>query len=212
MKRSFHKSDIRAIDERTFEFAISSSSVDRHRTVLSLDGWDLDKYNGVFYWMHSTFSDDPNVALGRSTIRFDKKHMVATATFPEEGFNPLADTVRGHVQRNTINMASVGFFPLEDGHMGDKKKGQPEVYHYGRRELFEWSVVHVGSNRDAFKRDIGETTRYLSEEYERLRIIAPDHAIIDPTADDQQPATSNQQPLEHKRVRLAAARHRYLTY
>lgn len=168
MKRSFHKTELRHLEDRKFEIVISGEEVDRHRTVLSSDGWVLDDYNGVFYWMHSTFNDNPDVALGKSTIRFDKKYMIADAEFPEEGANPLADKVRGHVERGTVNMASVGFAPLEAGRMGDAKKGEPDAYRYGKRELLEWSLVHIGSFRQAFKRDLDEVNNYVKDEMKRL--------------------------------------------
>jgi hypothetical protein len=168
MKRSFHKTEVRAISDGKFEIVISGEAVDRHRTVLTADEWELKDYNGVFYWMHSTFSDDPDVALGESRIFFDNRFMVAEAEWPERGHNLLADKVRGHVERGTIKMASVGFAPMEAGRMGDPEKGEPEVYHYGRRELLEWSLVHVGSYKQAFKRDVDDTNNYIKNELKRL--------------------------------------------
>ena len=152
-KTTFHKMETRQIDDLTFEFIISNETKDRHRTVLDSDNWNLDGYNGVFYWMHQTNSTDPNVALGTSTIHFDNRHMISVSKFMTPGKNHLADSVRGHVEEGTIKMASVGFNELERGSMGKKSMGQdPDIYYFGERELLEHSIVHIGSNRDAYKR------------------------------------------------------------
>jgi len=65
----------------------------------------------------------------------------------------LAEKVWRKVQNGTLRMASVGALPTR-GHWGEKAAGEDaEVLYFDAAELYEWSIVSMGSNPDALKRN-----------------------------------------------------------
>lgn len=140
------------LPERTYEFVISTEDADRHNTVFYANGWDFDHYrsNPVVAYNHNTGSNDPDDIIGTSEIRQEGNITIATLTL-EEG-NKKADKVARKIENGTLSMASVGAYPLE-ARWGDHKQGEdPDKVYFTRQELLEWSVVAVGSNREALKR------------------------------------------------------------
>lgn len=152
---------IRAVTEdnknnRTAEFVISSEAIDTYGTVFRADGWDLNRYNAnpIVAYGHRTWSDNPDMIIGTSEVRFENGQMIGTVRFEDADINPLAEKVWRKIQAGTLRMASVGANPLEY-RMGDKTKGEdPAVLYFTRTELLEWSVVPIGSNPDAQKRSV----------------------------------------------------------
>jgi hypothetical protein len=68
------------------------------------------------------------------------------------------------VQNGTLRMASVGAV-IHDYRYGDEKKGEKrDVLYFTRQELLEWSIVTVGSNKDAFKRSIDDFKESIKPE------------------------------------------------
>ena len=177
---------LRQIDtenERARTWDISDESIDRHETILPLEGWELDSFNkaGAFYYQHITdggswWDEQPNpdYALGPADAYIDQesKTLIGRGIFEPEDINELADTIMKKVDYGTMRMTSVGFIPLEAGSFGDETKGQnPEIYYFGKRELIEFSVVHIGSNRNALGRALEPMQKFLSSEVDRLDII-----------------------------------------
>lgn len=150
---------IRALSEeniknRQAEFVISTESVDSYDTVFKIDGWDLERYanNPIVAYGHRTWSDNPDMIIGTSTVRVEGKLLIGVVTFEEEEVNPMAEKVWRKVQAGTLRMASVGANPLEY-RWGVAADGEnPGVLYFTRTELFEWSIVPIGSNPDALKR------------------------------------------------------------
>jgi HK97 family phage prohead protease len=143
-------------EDRTAEFVISTESVDRHGTVFKLDGWQLDTYrmNPIVAYNHRAASDDPDDIIGTSEVYIDNNQLIGKVRF-EEG-NDKADTVFRKVQNGTLRMASVGAV-VHEYRYGDEKNGEKrDVLYFTRQELLEWSIVTVGSNKDAFKRSIDD--------------------------------------------------------
>lgn len=141
---------------RTAEFVISSEAVDTYRTVFRMDGWELERYNQnpIVAYAHRTGSDNPDMIIGTSEVRFENGQMIGSVRFEDADVNPLAEKVWRKIQSGTLRMASVGANPLEY-RMGDKSKGEdPSVLYFTRTELLEWSVVPIGSNPDAQKRSV----------------------------------------------------------
>jgi hypothetical protein len=152
---------IRALSEeniknRQAEFVISTESVDSYDTVFKIDGWDLERYanNPIVAYGHRTWSDNPDMIIGTSTVRIEGKELIGVVTFEDESVNPMAEKVWRKVQAGTLRMASVGANPLEY-RWGVAADGEnPGVLYFTRTELYEWSIVAIGSNKDALKRSV----------------------------------------------------------
>lgn len=157
-------------DDLTRIWDISDASVDMHRSVLSVDNWDLEFFNraGAFYYQHITdgnpyIKPDPNLALGPARAYVDNDKLVGVGKFEPEDKNELAGTIMFKVDYGTMRMTSVGFKPTDqNGQWGDNERGEdPEVYYFGERMLLEFSCVHVASNLSAEKKSIDSMNQYL---------------------------------------------------
>jgi HK97 family phage prohead protease len=140
---------------REAEFVISTEAVDSFGTVFKMAGWDLKRYNNnpIVCYQHKANSDNPDMILGTSTVRFEDNKMIAVVRFEEAAINPLAEKVWQKVQAGTLRMASIGAIP-KTGHWGDETKGEDrEVLYFDESELMEWSIVSMGSNPEAMKRE-----------------------------------------------------------
>ena len=165
---------IRALSEeniknRQAEFVISTESVDSYDTVFKIDGWDLQRYanNPIVAYGHRTWSDNPDMIIGTSTVRVEGKELIGVVTFEDESVNPMAEKVWRKVQAGTLRMASVGANPIEY-RWGVAADGEnPDVLYFTRTELFEWSIVPIGSNPDALKRSV-ETIEEIRKSLEPI--------------------------------------------
>jgi HK97 family phage prohead protease len=156
------EAQIRKLEDNTLEFVLSSEIVDRHRTVLRADGWDLSAFNEnpVMPYQHSTNSTDPNDFLGTwSNMRIEDGKLIGTPEFEPKELNEKADLVKRKIEHGTFKTASVGFIPHE-AHWGDKKRNEdPDVLYFDRMELLEVSIVGIPSNKEAKKRNFEELIR-----------------------------------------------------
>ena len=154
-------------ETRTIPFIISDGTKDRHNTVLSAEGWDLAAFrkNGIVGYMHSVYGGnliaDPNpdmvIGKGRAFIEGDK--LIGDTTFEPESINPFAEKIFRKVLFGSLNSCSVGFSELIAGTygIGTEAKGMiNETYYFGKRELLEYSIVNIPSNRNTQKRTIRE--------------------------------------------------------
>ena len=143
------------LENRQVEFVISSESVDSYSTVFKMDGWDLSRYeaNPIVAYQHRAGSDDPDDIIGTSTVRKEDGKLIGVVTFEDADVNPKAEKVFRKIQAGTLKMASIGARPSEY-RFGDESKGEDkDVLYFTRQELMEWSVVSIGSNPDAHKRN-----------------------------------------------------------
>ncbi|TVZ55606.1 HK97 family phage prohead protease [Lutibacter sp. Hel_I_33_5] len=143
------------IENRQVDFVISSEAIDSYGTVFKMDGWDLKRYlqNPVVCYQHRSSTDNPDDLIGVSTLRIEDGKLIGRVTFEEADVNPKADKIFRKVQNGTLKMASVGARIL-DAHYGDEKAGEnADVLYFDRAELVEWSVVSVGANPEAHKRN-----------------------------------------------------------
>lgn len=151
---------VRALSEdnkqkRQAEFVISTETPDTYGTVFKISGWDLSRYekNPVVMYAHKTHSDNPDMVIGTSEVRVEGQELIGTVTFEAADINPLAEKVWQKVQAGSLRMASIGANIIA-GHWGDEKLGEDrEVIYFDQMELYEWSIVPVGSNSDAVKRE-----------------------------------------------------------
>jgi HK97 family phage prohead protease len=142
-------------EQRQAEFVISTEAIDSYGTVFRADGWDLKRYmaNPIVCFQHRSSSDNPDMILGTSEVRIENNQLIATVTFESAEDNPLAEKVWRKVKNGTLRMASVGANPTS-GHWGERAAGEdPEVLYFDNSELYEWSIVSMGSNPDALKRN-----------------------------------------------------------
>lgn len=143
------------IEQRQVEFVISSEAVDSYGTVFKMDGWDLKRYsqNPVVCYQHRSNSDNPDDLIGTSTVRVEDGKLIGTVTFEDETTNPKAEKIFRKVQAGTLKMASVGARVLKARFGDEDKKEEKDVLYFDRSELIEWSIVSVGANPDAHKRN-----------------------------------------------------------
>jgi len=153
------------IKNREAEFVISTEAVDTYGTVFKIDGWDLARYanNPIVAYGHRTWSDDPNMIIGTSEVRVDGDQLVGKVRFETEDVNPTAETIWRKVQAGTLRMASVGA-NVKEWRYGVEANGENrDVIYFTRTELYEWSIVPIGSNPDALKRSV-ETLEEIKAE------------------------------------------------
>ena len=152
------------------EFIISTSTRDRHKTILNPEGWNLDNYrkNPIVGYQHniygSMFGDDnPDMLLGHSEVYLDTAgDLIGVPEFEPEDINPLAAKIAKKIKFGTIRATSVGFYPLandkgEEGYYGkgaEARGKENETYYFYGQELLEWSIVNLPSNPDAIKNAI----------------------------------------------------------
>ncbi|MCG9792490.1 HK97 family phage prohead protease [Flavobacterium algicola] len=142
-------------ENREAEFVISTEAPDTYGTVFKIGGWDLKRYenNPIVFYAHKSYSDNPDMIIGTSTVRVDGNQLIAVVKFESAEDNPVAEKVWRKVQNGTLRMASIGANPKK-GHWGDEKLGEDrELIYFDEQELLEWSIVPLGSNPEALKRE-----------------------------------------------------------
>ena len=153
------------IENRQVEFVISSEAVDSYNTVFRISGWDLSNYlrNSIVCYQHRAGSSDPDDIIGTSTVRIEGDLLIGTVTFEEEAINPKAEKIFRKVQAGTLKMASVGA-NVQQARYGDSEKGEDkDILYFTKQRLMEWSIVSVGSNPDAHKRNADAMTELRAE-------------------------------------------------
>lgn len=162
-------------EKRQAEFVISSEAVDTYDTVFVAAGADFNRYNAnpIVAYGHRTWSDDPDMILGTSEVFQEGNQTVGRVVFEDAETNPTAEKVWRKVLAGTLRMASIGARVLE-WRYGDEAKGEDKnVLYFTRWELLEWSIVPIGSNPDALKRE-AQTIEEIRNE------LAKDMDVNDP--------------------------------
>lgn len=162
------------IDARTAEFVISDASIDRHGTILSIEGWELANFgaNGIVGYQHEVYGSwdgksDPDQVIGKGTVFIEGTKLIGKVEFEPEAINPLAEKILQKVAFGTLKATSVGFMPLEPGMFKDIEvagiDGEKEIqsiFHYGKRDLLEFSIVTIPSNANALQRAMDKIQEY----------------------------------------------------
>lgn len=160
-------------DQREFDFIISSEKRDTYGTIFTSDGWDFSRYaeNPLVFFQHRSHSNDPDDLIGvtvkgpwKDQLEDGTPIILARVRFEDAETNPKAEKIRKKIIAGTIRMASVGA-NVTQYRWGDKEVGEdPETVYFTRQELFEWSVVNLGSNPDASVKRMDETMMEIRKE------------------------------------------------
>ena len=161
-------------ESRIRQFIISDATTDRHGTVLDIAGWDLTNYNnnGIVGYMHdvygSFFGDvDPDKVIGKGRAFVEGEKLIGEVEFEPAEINELAEKILKKVDFGTLKTTSVGFLPMEEGEtkkIKDANGKENKVFHYGKRELLEWSIVNIPSNPNALKRTFEIEKSFIPKE------------------------------------------------
>jgi len=181
-------------ETRTVEFIISSSSRDRHRTVLNTKNWKLDNFNrnGIVGYQHNVYGDNlctdpnPDSVIGKGRAYMDGENLIGAVTFEPESINPTAEKIFQKVLFGSLRATSVGFLPVGVGKYGEgeqRQGGADETYFFDGQELLEFCIVNIPSNPDAVVREMRDQAsaalaalkrafgnRFTFEEIERMTV------------------------------------------
>lgn len=152
-----HGFSVRSLDveARTISVVASSESLDSHDEVVE-QKWRFARYekNPVILWAHNKAAGHDGLPIGRGKnwrVENDdtgKPVMKMDIVFASADANPFADSVFKLFQEDILKSVSVGFRP-HAVRMEKRKGSDEEVYVLSDNELYELSVVPVGSNPDA---------------------------------------------------------------
>lgn len=175
-------------ENREAEFVISTEAVDSYDTVFKMSGWDLNRYNQnpIVCYQHRSSSDDPDMILGTSTVRIEDNQLIGVVRFETVDVNPLAEKVWQKIQAGTLRMASISA-NINKGHWGDEKLGEDaNVIYFDSQELREWSIVALGSNPDALKREAQTVEEIRAEMIKELPVVIEQPETIKRTVREAQ--------------------------
>jgi len=192
-------------EKRTAQFVISTEAVDSYRTVFKMDGWMLDEYNRnpIVVYNHNAHDNNPDNIIGTSRVFQEGEQLIGEVTFEDADTNPLAEKVFRKVKNGTLRMASINA-KVSKARMGLKDQGEdPDVVYFTRQYLQEWSVVSIGSNPDALKRN--------KEELLILRdaVKTPDPGASNKSKDDLQDVSKERVSLDIFEAQLIVNKNRY---
>lgn len=140
---------VKADQERTLIFTISSSAVDRMGDTIAVEGWKLDKYrtNPVVLWGHDS-TDFPVAKSNKIWIEGDKLKSEAEfipANNPATGKH--AEGILQLYKGGFLSATSVGFNPLKYAFTDDPQRRFG--IDFMEQELLEYSLVTVPANAEA---------------------------------------------------------------
>ena len=163
-------------EQRYHEFILSSESVDRHNTVFRSEGWMLDNYNNtnpIVSYVHKDNDENPDLIIGRGQVFMEDGKVIGRIYYEPEDINPLAEKIRKKVEHGTLRMASILATPFK-GHFGKEEDGEKrDVLYFDKQELMSWSIVPLGSNRDALKRSTQAIEDYKTQFTREIEVKEP---------------------------------------
>lgn len=143
-------------EDRTAVFVITSEDVDTYGTVFRASGWDFESYkrNPVVAYNHNALDGDPDQIIGTTEEIWQEGTLTyARVRFEDAETNPLAEKVFRKVKNGTLRMASINAY-IDEASFGRSDQGEdPDVLYFTKQRLSEWSVVSLGSNPSALKRN-----------------------------------------------------------
>jgi hypothetical protein len=143
--------------DRQAWFRIASNEVDREGTIIEPGGIDLTyhRQNPVFLWQHQSGTDEigkapePDVVIGH-VVDYDQTaaHLDILVEFDDDGPQGLASRCWQKVQKGLIRMTSL---QVGLGAPEVRLVSGTQVQVYAHSELWECSLVIIGSVRSALK-------------------------------------------------------------
>lgn len=136
----------------------STPSVDRDGDTIRQKGWDTKAYktNPVILWGHN--HSIPAIGRANKFSKTAEALVFDEIEFPPEGIHKFADMVYSLMEAKFIKAGSVGFLPT-DMESREREEGEPKIgwcpTDFKKQELLEFSIVNVGSNRDALVNHLG---------------------------------------------------------
>lgn len=135
---------------RVRRFVASDESVDSYNSVISAEGWDLERYskNPVVLFGHASWAHP----IGKGNAFIEDKKLMLDVTFLPEDVNPMADRTMRILDEGLMG-ASVGFDPLEWEVDEERETGDEDWWNvplkYTKQRLLEVSVVTLPANENA---------------------------------------------------------------
>ncbi|MFA4900956.1 MAG: hypothetical protein WC563_15665 [Brevundimonas sp.] len=179
---------------RTIVGAVASDeSEDSHGSVIKAKGWDLTRYanNPLLLWNHPVGGwgerAEPEDVLGTTTAYVKGKTLLADLHFLDKETNEQADQVFKMMTCNppAIRMLSVGFRPTEY-HYEKRSEGGEDLLVIDSAELYEISVLPIGSNQNA----LACSLREICMKHDPT-VPAPPPPVVERTVEATTPATPN---------------------
>ncbi|QLE02890.1 hypothetical protein HX109_15425 [Galbibacter sp. BG1] len=160
-------------DQNEFDFIITTDKRDSYGTIFTADGWDFTRYNEnpVVFYQHRSNDDDPDNLIGitvkgpwRETLSDGTIAHIARVRFETPEVNEKAEKIRKKIIAGTLRMASIGA-NVQEYRWGDtsKEENGDDIY-FTKKELFEWSVVNLGSNPGAMAKRNDEVLTAIRSE------------------------------------------------
>jgi len=158
-----------AEESRIIPFVNSTSTKDRHGTILNQDGWDLAAYrsNPVVGYQHNLSGGmctepNPDFIIGKDINPqvegpAGNRSLTGAVQFEPADINPLAEKIFRKVLFGSLSRSSVGFIEVGQGNYGEGEEAEGrtnETYFFQGQQLLEWSIVNIPSNPDAGKRNM----------------------------------------------------------
>jgi hypothetical protein len=162
-----------AEEKRVIPFILSTSTRDRHNTILNQGNWLLENYrkNPIVGYMHNLYGDmcnppDPDDVIAKSpdigvVEMAGVVSLQANPVFETADINLKSDKIFRKLLFGSLSAASVGFLEVGNGQYGmnDEAEGRDnETFYFAGQELLEWSVVNIPSNPDGVKRSMRDQT------------------------------------------------------
>jgi HK97 family phage prohead protease len=150
--------DVRGIDAeaRAFDMIASTAALDSHGDVVE-QNFNLSRYkkNPVVLWNHNAFGfldgsrPEDFLAIGKSSkIRVEDSalQMRMTLVSGTDAEEPLVNKIWRRVDQGVQRASSIGFRP---GLVHEEKTPGGVIYHLDENEIYEVSLVPIGSNPEA---------------------------------------------------------------
>lgn len=205
-----HGFSVRSLDaeKRSISVIASSESLDSHDEVVE-QKWRFARYekNPVILWAHNKAAGHDGLPIGRGeNWRVEGKgadaQLKMDIVFASADANPFADSVFKLFQEEILKSVSVGFRPHSVRLEKRKSAGdEDEIFVLSDNELYELSVVPVGSNPDAVALGADDSLVRMKD---AARAVAKNHTAR--TAEEQTNQMDAEKEVKDLRVALEESR------
>lgn len=174
IRKQFIPDDIKQVGDdadRTLQFIITTSAVDRDKDTIAPKGWDFKAFrkNPVVLFAHN--SRQPPIGRALKLVK-EEDRVLADTQFMDDDIDTsgFSDMIFRMLKGKFLNAVSVGFIPTKFEFVDDEDDpGRRFGIDFLKQELLEFSVVPVPSNPEALiqARSVGDiNTEPLQEWFE----------------------------------------------